>query len=55
MKDDIKNKVTHILIQLNVKVKISQKAELQVLANNNSNGNITELIGMFADGKEIKR
>lgn len=31
------------------------KDKLQKLANSNSNGNITDLLRMLADGKEIKR
>ena len=35
-------------------VGIEHKARLQQLANKNSNGNISELLRMLADGKTIK-
>ena len=33
---------------------IKHKEKLQLLANKNSNGNISELLRMLADGKAIK-
>lgn len=35
-------------------VGIEYKERLQLLANKNSNGNISELLRMLADGKDIK-
>ena len=35
-------------------VGIEYKKKLQLLANKNSNGNISELLRMLADGKNIK-
>ena len=34
---------------------VEHKGKLQLLANKNSNGNISELLRMLADGKEIKK
>jgi len=42
--------------QLNIKLDSnSQKKRLQDLANRNTDGNISALIKMLADGKEIKK
>jgi len=35
-------------------VGVEYKEKLQFLANKNSNGNISELLRMLADGKDIK-
>ena len=35
-------------------VGLEYKEKLQLLANKNSNGNISELLRMLADGKDIK-
>ena len=40
--------------RLEVKLTEKQKERLQAKANKNSNGNLSELVRMLADGKEIK-
>ena len=43
------------MVQMNIKVSEKQKRKLQDLANLNTDGDLTALIKMLADGKEIKR
>lgn len=44
------------IIQLSIKLDSDeQKRKLQILANKNTDGNISALIKMLADGKEIKK
>ena len=41
-------------VQVNIKLNdLQQKERLQLLANKNTNGNISALIKLLADGKEI--
>ena len=43
-------------VQVNINLNdLAQKERLQQLANRNTNGNISALIKLLADGKEIKQ